>query len=486
MQKESALEAQGGSRTGAPTGFRRLTPGLLAVDRAAGAFDGLPHGIKLHGQLLAAFKAAAPSLGLGLRLVHAIDWLFRFTQPQDWGRGGRPIVWPSASLQQNAFGLSPTRVKALNRALIEAGLITMRDSPNGKRYGRRNKEGRIVEAYGFDLSPLAARYAEFVALAEAARAERAEFGRLRRRATIARNGIAQLLETAAEYGFTGAEWVNLARDSRNLVQSLRRIERLEEMAFSVESLERRQSQARERLELLLAEVASKASGDANPDPKGSENGPHYNNYKPNLYPEQDTVVAFKECRREAGAGYEPRSPERPRERSGASREGGLNPGGAKPARDDTGTVMQLSPKELTFLAPQLQLYLRSASPTWPDIIDAADWLRHDLGVSKPLWGEACVAMGREAAAIALAIVSAKPAAHFRTSPGGYFHAMVGKARAGTLHLSRTIWGMRKALPAGARDPCQPRGCFDHRRRADDGRSVSEWHRTRASLDYAEC
>ena len=109
MQTESALGAPGESYAGAPTGFRRLTPGLLQVDRAAEGFDGLPDGVTVHGQLLAAFKAAAPSLGLSLRLVHAIDWLFRFTQPQDWGRGGRPIVWPSASMQQDAFGLSDTR-----------------------------------------------------------------------------------------------------------------------------------------------------------------------------------------------------------------------------------------------------------------------------------------------------------------------------------------------------------------------------------------
>jgi replication initiation protein RepC len=83
-------------------------------------------------------------------------------------------------------------------------------------------------------------------------------------------------------------------------------------------------------------------------------------------------------------------------------------------------------------------------PTWREIIDAADWLRHDLGVSKSLWGEACLAMGREEAAIALAIVSAKPASHFRTSPGGYFHGMVEKAKAGDLHLSRTIWALRSA------------------------------------------
>src|SRR5215469_14635546 len=135
MAKESAREAQGGGRAGTPTGFRRLTPSLLKADRTAEGFDGLPDGVTVPGQLLAAFKAAAPRLGLSPRLVHAVDWLFRFTQPQDWGRGGLPIVWPSAAMQQEALGLSPSQVKAINRALIEAGVLTMRDSPNGKRYG---------------------------------------------------------------------------------------------------------------------------------------------------------------------------------------------------------------------------------------------------------------------------------------------------------------------------------------------------------------
>ena len=83
-----------------PTGFRRMTPGLLKADRVAERFASLPEGIKSPGQLLAALKAAAPRLGISPRVVHAVDWLFRFTQPQDWEGGGRPIVWPSARLQQ--------------------------------------------------------------------------------------------------------------------------------------------------------------------------------------------------------------------------------------------------------------------------------------------------------------------------------------------------------------------------------------------------
>jgi replication initiation protein RepC len=94
--------------------------------------------------------------------------------------------------------------------------------------------------------------------------------------------------------------------------------------------------------------------------------------------------------------------------------------------------------------PRLKPYLLRPNPTWSEIVDAADWLRHDLGVSKSLWGEACIAMGRELAAVALAIVSTKEPEHFRTTRGGYFHGMVAKAKIGELHLERTVWALRRA------------------------------------------
>jgi replication initiation protein RepC len=440
MQTECARGAQRGSFAGAPTGFRRLTPGLLKADRSAEGFNGMPEGITMPGQLLAAFKSAAPWLGLSPRLVHAVDWLFRFTQPQDWGRGGRPIVWPSASMQRDALGLSESQVKATNRALIEAGLITMKDSPNGKRYGRRDGQKRITEAYGFDLSPMATRYAEFVRVGQEAKAERADMARLRRRATIARNGITQILETAAEYRFEGEEWQTLSRETRNLTAALRKVERSEELAIGVASLERRQRQGREQLEALLADVTTDAPDSVDFDPKGPENQPHIYNYKPSLHPERMTVIASEESKSEAAR------PVSNTDETVPPKEG---QGIATPpkARTDQGTVMKLSPEELTCLAPRLRLYLKSGQPAWPEIVDAAEWLRGELGVSKSLWGEACLTMGREAAAIAIAIVSAKPAEHFRSTPGGYFHGMVVKAKTGQLNLTRTIWAMRQGVVA---------------------------------------
>ena len=422
MEEDRAQGAPRGRFVHGPTGFRRLTPGLLRAERTAEGFGGLPEGVASPGHLLAAFKSAAPRLGIPPRLVHALDWLFRFTQPQDWEEGRRPIVWPSALMQQEALGLSATQVKEINRRLIEVGLMTMKDSPNGKRYGQRDPRGHIVEAYGFDLSPIAVRHAEFVRLAAEGRAERVLMGRLRRRTTIARKGIVQVLETAAEYGFAGEEWQVLARDAQALTRALKGVEHAEEMEAGVKSLEDRQAAARVRLEDLLKPV--------NTTPEQPENRPHQHNYKPNPNPEQDTVITTEKC---SMAGEESPSPvpvPEPRHCPEKDRRHGI-------AAD-----------ELVRLAPKLRPYLEHPSPTWPQLVDAADWLRHDLGISKSLWGEACLAMGREMAALALAIVSTKEAEHFRTTPGGYFHGMVAKARSGELHLERTVWALRHA---GERD-----------------------------------
>jgi hypothetical protein len=146
----------------APSGLRRLTPQMLETQRLGETFTGCE---SAPGKVLAAFKAAAPYLGFSPRVVHAVDWLFRFTQPQDWVPGSRPVVWPSAAMQCEGLVLSAGRVKAMNRHLAELGLISMKDSPTDKRYGVRNRAGHIIEAYGFDPSPIGSRVEEFLAVA---------------------------------------------------------------------------------------------------------------------------------------------------------------------------------------------------------------------------------------------------------------------------------------------------------------------------------
>ncbi|MDQ2763393.1 MAG: hypothetical protein M3Y22_07830 [Pseudomonadota bacterium] len=95
---------------GSAPGLRRLTPPMLGTIKAAEAHTFATEMVP--GKALAAFNAAAPYLGLRPNVVHAVDWLFRFTDPIDWQPSSRPIVWPSAAMQQQDMGLGPDAEQA--------------------------------------------------------------------------------------------------------------------------------------------------------------------------------------------------------------------------------------------------------------------------------------------------------------------------------------------------------------------------------------
>jgi replication initiation protein RepC len=74
----------------------------------------------------------------------------------------------------------------------------------------------------------------------------------------------------------------------------------------------------------------------------------------------------------------------------------------------------------------------------------ADIQPGELGVSQTLWAEACRVMGRNLAAVALALVSTRRPGHFTSGPGGYFAGMMRKFEKGELHLERSLWALREA------------------------------------------
>ena len=119
----------------------------------------------------------------------------------------------------------------------------IRDDPQGRRYGRRDAQGRIIEAYGFDLSPSAKRYDEFVKIAAAARIERDRMRKLRRRGTLARRGIAQAVEELAAQGDDSEALARLVRRDGRAGDGRRSCDRSDELALAVQALESRKSAA---------------------------------------------------------------------------------------------------------------------------------------------------------------------------------------------------------------------------------------------------
>src|SRR5690606_22178300 len=88
-------------------------------------------------------------------------------------------------------------------ALVEAGLILRRDSPNGKRYAHRSRDGEVEQAYGFDLTPLLARAHELAQIAQDVVAERTRFRRTKEALTICRRDVRKLISAAVEEGAPG-------------------------------------------------------------------------------------------------------------------------------------------------------------------------------------------------------------------------------------------------------------------------------------------
>jgi replication initiation protein RepC len=85
-----------------------------------------------------------------------------YTRDIDWEEGSRPIVYQSLTRTALDLGISERQVQTLEKLLFERGAITWNDSGNLRRYGVRDeKTGKILYAYGVDLTPLA--YLERVA-----------------------------------------------------------------------------------------------------------------------------------------------------------------------------------------------------------------------------------------------------------------------------------------------------------------------------------
>ena len=164
-------------------------------------------------------------------------------------------------MQQEFLGLSATAVKRLNRMLFEAGIFVIRDNEQGKRYGRRDPAtGRIVEAYGFDLSPLALRYDEFIRIAAAAKVERQRMKALRRRATLARRAIRQAGEELMVQGQLSEQWPQLEQEVAELAIAGRRAQTSEALGLVVQALERRKIEAEERVRELIKPVETDPEG----------------------------------------------------------------------------------------------------------------------------------------------------------------------------------------------------------------------------------
>ena len=357
---------------------------------------------------------AREHLGLQDRALAVLDALLTFYPESELNSEHGLVVFPSnAQLSIRAHGITGTTLRRHLAALVESGLIQRRDSPNGKRYAHRDREGEIEQAFGFDLTPLLARAAELAALAQEIAAERLRLRRAKEALTICRRDVRKLITAAIEEGAEG-DWDVIEAMYVGLVGRLPRNPERSQVETILDEMQLLRS---EIINILETQVKS-----ANMDGNATQNGCHIQNSKPESIHESEPSSRKEQDESPAQEQYVQSS--------------------AKPA--PVMEQLKVFPLAMVLRAcPQIADYgPNGAIAHWRELMGAAVVVRSMLGVSPSAYQEACEVMGPENAATAMACILER-AGHIN-SAGGYLRDLTRRARLGEFGLGPMLMSLMRA------------------------------------------
>lgn len=425
-------------------GIRRMSPALYQGAEDADSFEGLPEDLT-HWDVFWHLDRAATPMGFSRAEIDTLRVLWKYSQAQDWRPGSRPIVWPSNETLMLELGLSRTALKYRLRCLASKRLVAFRDSPTGKRYGHRDHTGELIlsATYGIDLSAAVRRLEECRHAAERHELERGLRRELRRRRTIAVKATRQAIETALEYelevdvsalrGALGAladvsdPWVPFGI----LRECAKQAEELRAQAEGAVQAALKSFGAAEDHEDEIGEL----------DPVGPVDRPHIHiTTEPKIDISSYRNAAF---RKEGRRGQAAERDRRPADTAvnAASDDAPAGPGSDRHGHGadyiSRSMALKLMPAAMReFMA---EAFPNARAATWPDLVNIAYWHLGSLGISEKAWVQACEAIGRNGAAIAVFIIASK--AQEIRKPDRYLRSMAYRAEAGELQLHRSAWGI---------------------------------------------
>ncbi|MBP1848329.1 replication initiation protein RepC [Rhizobium petrolearium] len=416
-----------------PFGRRPMTLGMFASQVASCEIE--PEKSVDKWKLYRALCEARPLLGVSDRALAVLNALLSCYPPRELAEERGLIVFPSnAELSLRTHGMAEQTIRRHLTALIEAGLIIRKDSPNGKRYAHKDRAGEINEAFGFSLAPLLARSEEIQRLAADVVAERLLLLRLKERLTLCRRDITKLVEAALDEGVSG-DWVAISEDLRSLVQRLPRLPTVDQLRSCLDEMEFLRENVVNKLENQVK--AQNQSGNA------YQNERHIQNSKPDSNSESEPSFETKQGAKSEvhiDDQAEPQGPITRRKQSRTERGGTEERGSLKSF--PLGLVLQA--------CPQISDYLPGggAINNWRDLQSAAVVVRSMLGVSPSAYEEACATMGPENAATVLACILER-GGHIN-SAGGYLRDLTRRAERGEFALGPMLMALLRANGAVAR------------------------------------
>jgi len=164
--------------TTTPFGRRPVTAGQIELSALAARPAPVPAVDKW--EVIQDLSLARAAFGVSDRTLSVLNVLVGVHARRELAEGDMLIVYASnATLSARAHGMPESTLRRHLAALVNAGLIARHDSPNGKRYIRRDGSGDAMRAFGFDLRPLLIRSVEIAQAAQAERGRQAELAALR-------------------------------------------------------------------------------------------------------------------------------------------------------------------------------------------------------------------------------------------------------------------------------------------------------------------
>jgi DNA-binding transcriptional ArsR family regulator len=342
-----------------PFGRRGLSLGQIASQVSARAVRA---GAVVHKwRAFQHVREARERLGATDRALAILNALLTFHPETALTGTSELVVWPSnAQLMARANGMPATTLRRHLAVLVDCGLIIRRDSPNGKRFARKDREGGIEQAYGFDLSPIVARAEEFAALAEAVQAEKKAFRLARERLTLLRRDIVKMIEAGVGEGAPG-DWGRALDTYRAILAGLPRAAPRAVVEAISEELRGLHQQIREALE-SFAKAKNQAANE-------SHCGRHIQNSNPDLSLESENGWTIEEeAESEAGTGAEIEAGAQARTKVGVK-------AGAE-ARLEAGLTVRPIAKPLTEAGAKADIGTETATA-----IEAATGARSAMGAS---------------------------------------------------------------------------------------------------------
>lgn len=432
-----------------PQGVNAKLRTLAATGRPSATERSRVGPVRSRNEVRRALKSAQAPLGLTAPELLMIDTLMFLTSERDWN-DGRPVVYARNRTIATHVPFGERRISELVARLADRGIVTRCYSANGKRWSVRDRDERLIEARGIDLTPMIERIDELVLIGERHRAERERHDALARRITERRVHLRDAL-----YDFVGSDIETdvaalrcdldaVVPEDRRTTRALRRLatSALEAMEASLERLS-------DRLDLLMTTFETRADATESSTRDASSINHHIRHQTPQFI----SSVHKREKRDDPLAEHK-------------------STGGEQPSN-----ARAFSPALLRRALPHFFEDFAWTDPsTLRGFAFAAEATKPSIRVDDRLWQHAHETIGH---AQTVHLIAAYVYEKLRTpgpnglqepdAVGGYFRRCVERASAGQLHLAASFYAFAQANERAGQAPIranEPRP-VDRPARSDD-------------------